>query len=130
MKNQLLEQTCYKKAQSILEDKIKEHPVDALIRSSHGIAYAGLGLKEEAIREEERAVKLLLLPKAIPDGGLTIQGLARIYVLAGKYVEAIDKIKYLLSVSGRLSIPLIQGDPSWNPLRDHPRFIKLLSSSK
>ncbi len=55
-----------------------------------------------------------------------VEDLARIYVMVGEYDSAIDQLDFLLSRPGELSIPLLQLDPTWNPLRDHPRFQKLL----
>ncbi len=46
--------------------------------------------------------------------------------MVGEYDKAIDKIEYLLSIPGQMSIPLIQLDPRWAPLREHPRFQELL----
>jgi hypothetical protein len=50
--------------------------------------------------------------------------------MVGEYDLAIDKLEYLLDIPGELSIPLIRLDPAWNPLRNHPRFKKLLESGK
>ena len=54
-----------------------------------------------------------------------VEDLARIYVMVGEYNAAIDQLGFLLS-RGELSIPLLQLDPTWNPLRVHPRFQKFL----
>jgi len=47
-----------------------------------------------------------------------------------EYEKALENLKYLLTVPGELSIPLLQLDPIWDPLRDHPRFKKLIESYK
>ncbi len=39
---------------------------------------------------------------------------------------AIDQLEFLLSRPGELSVALLRLDPTWDPLRDHPRFQKLL----
>jgi len=49
----------YDEARSILETKIREQPEDARLHSALGIAYAGLGRKEDAIREGKLGVELL-----------------------------------------------------------------------
>ena len=56
--------------------------------------------------------------------------LAQIYAMVGEHDMAIDQIKFLLSIPGELSIPLLRLDPTWDPLRNHPRFKKLLESDK
>jgi hypothetical protein len=51
-------------------------------------------------------------------------------VMVGEYDLAIEQFEYLLSIPGELSIPLLRLDPAWNPLRDHPRFKKLVESKR
>ena len=48
--------------------------------------------------------------------------LSKIYVLAGEYDLAMDKIEYLLTLPGDLSITLLKIDPAYNKLRVLPRF--------
>ena len=59
-----------------------------------------------------------------------LEDLARIYVMVGEYDEAINQLEYLLSIPGPFSIPLLQLDPAWDPLRNHPRFKKLIESDE
>ena len=121
-------QAAYDSARNILESKIQERPEDARFHSSLGIAYAGLGRKQDAIREGKLAVELLPVTKEAWKGLYRIEDLARIYVMVGEHDLAINKLEKLLSIPSELSIPLLQLDPAWNPLRDHPRFKKLIES--
>ena len=116
----------YDESRSILESKIQEDPNDARFHSSLGIAYAGLGRKEDAIREGKRAVDLLPVTKEALRGRARVKDLANIYVMVGEYDLAIEQLKFLLSRPGVLSIPLLRLDPAWDPLRNHPRFKKLI----
>jgi tetratricopeptide (TPR) repeat protein len=120
----------YEDSRSILETKIQERYEDARFHSALGIAYAGLGRKEDAIREGERGVELLPISKDAWRGPYRVEDLARIYVMVGEHDKAIDQLEDLLSIPGPLSIPLLQLDPAWDPLHDHPRFKKLLESDK
>ncbi|UCE46809.1 MAG: tetratricopeptide repeat protein, partial [Phycisphaerales bacterium] len=120
----------YNYARSILESKIQERPEDYGLHSSLGVAYAGLGRKEDAIREGELSVKLLPLAKDAAGRKVLVRDLARIYVMVGKFDAAIDLLEFLLSKPGLLSIPLLRLDPAWAPLRDHPRFKKLIELGK
>ncbi|MHC4536484.1 MAG: protein kinase domain-containing protein [Planctomycetota bacterium] len=115
-------------AKDILESKIQERPMDHRFHSSLGIAYAGLGRTEDAIREGKRSIELLPITKDAVDGTVPIEDLARIYVMVGKYEEAIEKLDFLLSCPGGISVPLLQLDPAWDPLREHADFIKLIQS--
>ncbi|HUU16079.1 MAG TPA: tetratricopeptide repeat protein [Sedimentisphaerales bacterium] len=130
MGNRQLEQKYYDSARSILESKIVEDPNDARLHSKLGIAYAGLGQKEAAISEGKLAVELLLVSKEAWQGLYGVEDLARIYVMVGQYDDAIDTIEYLLSRPGVLSIPLIRLEQTWDPLRDYPRFKKLVDEWK
>jgi len=120
----------YEDARSILESKIQESPEDARFHSSLGMAYAGLGRKEDAIREGKLAVELLPVSKEALCGPYRVDDLARIYVMVGEFDAAIDQLEFLLSIPSSLSIPLLRLDPAWNPLRDHPRFKKLLEADE
>ena len=56
--------------------------------------------------------------------------LAQIYAMVGEYDASLDKIEYLLSIpSYILSVPFLRLDPRWDPLRDHPRFKRLLEEN-
>ncbi len=118
----------YNYARSILESKVKEDPNYAWFHSMLGIAYAGLGRKEEAIQEGIQGVKLLQDTKRSERNLNAAKDMAQIYVMVGAYDKAIDQLKDLLSIPGQLSIPLLKVDPTWKPLQSHPRFIELLKS--
>ena len=120
----------YDEARSILESKIEEQPEDARFHSSLGIAFAGLGRKEDAIREGKLAVELLPVTKEAINGLLKVKNLASIYVMVGEFDAAIDQLEYMLSIPASLSIPLLRLDPAWDPLRDHRRFKRLLEEGK
>jgi len=130
MKKKELAKKYYEDARSILEAKIQQRPEDDRFYSALGIAYAGLGRKEDAVREGKLAVELLPVAKEAWRGASRVEDLARIYVMVGEFDAAIDQLKFLLSVPGDMSIPLLRLDPAWDPLRDQPRFKKLVESDK
>ncbi len=90
----------YDEGRNILEAKIQQQPNDARFHSALGIAYAGLGRKEDAIREGKLAVELLPLTKDAMRGYCRASDLARIYVMVGEFDLAIDQIEFLLSIPG------------------------------
>jgi serine/threonine protein kinase/Flp pilus assembly protein TadD len=120
------EKEYWNSARLFLENKIKEQPDDSRFHSALGIAYAGLGLKEKAVQEAIRATELLPISKEFFRGPYRVKDLAQVYVMVGEYDKALDKIEYLLSIPGELSVPLLKIDPVWAPLRNHPRFQKLI----
>jgi tetratricopeptide (TPR) repeat protein len=120
------EQEQYVTSRNYLENKISVEPDDSRLFSALGIAYAGLGLKEKAIQEALKGVEILPVSKEFWRGINRVQDLARVYVMVREYDKALDKIEYLLSIPGELSIPLLKIDPVWAPLHSLPRFQKLL----
>jgi serine/threonine-protein kinase len=126
MGNRQLEQAYYDSTRSIVETRIQEQPDDPRYRSALGIAYAGLGRKEEAIREGELAVELLPMSKEAWRGAYRLEDLARIYTMVGEYGAAIDQLEILLAVPSPTAVPMLRIEPTWNPLRDHPRFQALV----
>ena len=118
----------YKETRNILESKVKEYPKNGYYHSMLGITYAGLGLEEEAIREAKLGVELVPYDKDSQSHISGTRDIAMVYSMVGQYDAAIEKIEYMLSKPGGSSIPLLRLDPAWDPVRDHPRFQKLLAS--
>jgi TolB-like protein/predicted Zn-dependent protease len=128
MNNKERAKKSYEEARTILESKIEERPEDARFHSSLGIAYAGLGRKEDAIREGRRAVELCPEGKEAWRALNRLEALAQIYAMVGESDAAIEELEYLLSRPGEMSKSLLRLDPTWDPLRDHPRFKELLEA--
>jgi tetratricopeptide (TPR) repeat protein len=122
-----LARASYDEARVVLEDLLKELPDDARVHGSLGVAYAGLGRKNEAIREGKLAVELYPISKDALGGPLHVMDLIYIYVTVGEMDAAMNQIEYLISIpNGTLSVPFLRLDPQFDPLRSHPRFQLLL----
>ncbi len=126
MKKPELAHASFDSARMILEKEIKARPDDARLHSSLGIVYAGLGRKEEAVREGQLAVKLCPISKDAIVGTTYMEDLASTYIMVGEYEAALDQIEYLLFIPSFLSSFYLRIDPEFDPLRDHPRFKRLL----
>ncbi|MCK4775035.1 MAG: tetratricopeptide repeat protein, partial [Candidatus Krumholzibacteria bacterium] len=81
-----------------VEALIASEPSDPRYYSALGVAYAGLGRKEDAIREGKRGADMMPVSRESKQGPPRREELARIYVLVGEYDEAIDELEYLLSI--------------------------------
>ena len=79
---------------------------------------AGLGQKEAAIAEGQRAVKLMPLSRDAYDGMLVLQGLAQVYTWTGETEKALELVRQLMSIPGYLTYGYLKVDPSWDPLRE------------
>jgi serine/threonine-protein kinase len=123
-----LERAYYDSARAVLESRVRKWPDASGAHSNLGLAYAGLGRKQEAIREGELGVRLLPLSRDAFYGSDPVTDLARIYVMVGEYDAAIDELELLLGIPGYLSGPWLTIDSAWAPLRDHPRFQRLLEN--
>jgi TolB-like protein/Flp pilus assembly protein TadD len=122
-----LARASFDSARALLERAVKERPEDPRVHRSLGSVYAALGQKDKAIREGKLAVELYPVSKDALWGPIYVLNLAWIYVLVGENEAALDKLEYLLSIPcADVSAPVLRADPAWDPLRDLPRFQKLL----
>jgi serine/threonine-protein kinase len=96
------------------------------------IAYEALGEKDASIRAAEALVSL---DGAGTSGAVGSQFyhapnarvlLARILAHFDEHARAIEILEKELPAPSWLSVPLLEIDPIWDPLRDHPRFQALL----
>ncbi len=121
---------CYDSVRIGLEKRLRMGFESEALRGQLGIAYAGLGRKEEAIREGKKGVELVSMSKDAWNGPLPVITLARIYTMTGEYDAAIKELEYLLSIPSELSPSLLRLDPVWAPLKNHPGFQKLVGETK
>jgi serine/threonine protein kinase/Flp pilus assembly protein TadD len=110
-----------------LEEELTENPDDHRVYSSLGIANAYLGNRDAAIRFGERGVELFPVEKDAVIGPYRVIDLAYIYTILGDYDPAMDKIEYLMSIPCMLSVAMLQLDPRWEPLQNHPRSQALIA---
>jgi TolB-like protein/Flp pilus assembly protein TadD/predicted Ser/Thr protein kinase len=116
----------YESSRKMLEARVRQQPEEALFHSALGIAYAGLGRKQDAIREGKAGVDLLPVSKEAYGGFYRVEDLARIYAMVGDPEAAISQLEYLMSIPGDLGVGALRLDPAWKPLRNQPRFQNLL----
>jgi serine/threonine-protein kinase len=93
-----------------------------------GLIDAGLGRKEEALREGKRAVELLPVEKDSIGGAQMIEYLAVIAAWVGEKELASEQLATVVHLPGRLSYGRLKLLPYWGPLRGDPRFEKIVAS--
>ncbi|MCH6573925.1 MAG: tetratricopeptide repeat protein [Bacteroidetes bacterium] len=125
--NEKLKNDNFLAAKSIIENRLKDQPEDARMHSALGLVYARLGDKEKAIAEGKKGVELLPVTKEAWRGYFKELDLAKIYTIVGEYDLAIQKLDYLLSIPGELSVPYIKIDPVWKDLLELPRMKEVFS---
>jgi TolB-like protein/Flp pilus assembly protein TadD len=95
-----------------------------------GLIDAGLGRKEEALREGRRASELLPAEKDAVEGMTVAKYLAVIAAWVGDKDLALDQLASIISRPSDLSYGNLKLLPFWDPLRGDPRFEKLLEEAK
>jgi TolB-like protein/Tfp pilus assembly protein PilF len=93
-----------------------------------GLIDAGLGRKEEALREGQRAMELLPVEKDQINGTHMIEYFAITAAWVGEKDLACDKLAAALRLPGTLSYGQLKLLPFWDPLRGDPRFEKIVAS--
>lgn len=116
----------YKSALELLETKVREYPDDPRYHSSLGMALAGIGQKEKAIKEGKRAIQLLPMSKDAFYGIQYVTDLIVIYIMVGEFDLAFDQIEYLITRPSWLSVPWLEMDIRYAPLRSLPGYKELL----
>ena len=93
-----------------------------------GLIDAGLGRKEEAIREGRHAIELLPMEKDLPEGMDMIKYLAMIAAWVGDKDLACEQLASALSGPSGLTYGELKLMPLWDPLRGDPRFEEIVAS--
>jgi len=114
-------------ARLALEQQLRAEPDDWQRHSILGLALAYLGRKADAIREGQRGVALMPISRDGYFGPYSQLQLVRIYLLTGEPDLALDQLEPLLRVPFYLSRGWLRIDPTFDSLRRHPRFQRLLS---
>jgi TolB-like protein len=93
-----------------------------------GLIDAGLGRKEEALREGRRAVELVPVARDALDGICMVKYLAMIAAWVGDKDLACEQLAIAISRPGFLSYGELKLLPVWDPLRGDPCFEKTVAS--
>ena len=109
-----------------LEKLVARDPNDHRLRRALGIACAGLGRKEDAVREARLGCALMPPSKDAVRSLWCLEDLAHVYTMVGMKDDAIATLNDLLSRSGWWTPHVLRLDPNWDPLRGDPRFQALL----
>jgi hypothetical protein len=93
-----------------------------------GLIDAGLGRKEEALREGRHAVEFLPVEKDAINGIAMIKYVAMIAAWVGDKDLACEQLAIAIRPPSRLTYGQLKLLPFWDPLRGDPRFEKIVAS--
>jgi tetratricopeptide (TPR) repeat protein len=116
-------------ARIAFEQQLKAAPEDAQRLVLLGVALAYLGRRDEAIKAGERGLALRPPSQDASNGPYLQHQLARIFILLGEPEKALDNLEPLLRIPYYLSPGWLKIDPTFDPLRKHPRFQRLVDQA-
>jgi TolB-like protein/Tfp pilus assembly protein PilF len=92
---------------------------------------AGLGRKEDAIREARRAVDLLPIAKDSVNGPALVANLALVYAWTSERDLALEQLEKVATLPGYApTYGDLRFNPCWDSLRGDPRFDKIVAAAK
>jgi len=114
-------------AREDLYRKVEEYPKDSALLSVLGLIDAALGRAEEAIKEAKYAVEMLPICEDAWEGPCLVYNLAIVYALTNEPSLAFEQLAILVETPGGIAYGELRLDPAWDPLREDPRFDKLIA---
>jgi serine/threonine protein kinase/tetratricopeptide (TPR) repeat protein len=96
--------------------------------STLGMIDAGLGRKEEALREGRQAVELAPIAEDSTEGPGVLFHLAFIYAWSGERDLAIEQLEIVSKIPTGPTYGMLRLSPVWDSLRGDPRFEKIVAS--
>ena len=121
-------QFAFAAARAEQEKIVEAQPNDGLALCVLGLIDAGLGRKEEALREGRRASELLPVEKDAINGPIIVKYLAIIAAWVGDKDLACEQLSIVVTRPTYLSYGELKLLPFWDPLRGDPRFEKIVAS--
>jgi hypothetical protein len=109
-----------------LSSRVSQAPKDAGLLSSLAVLDALLNNKEAAISEAKRATEILPVSKDALDGPDVLINLAVVYAWSGQLDQAFAVLEPLTELPNGIFYGELKRDPLWEPLRQDPRYNRLL----
>jgi len=118
----------FMRARAQQEEEIHGHPDNISLLSELGLIDAGLGRKEEALNEGRRAMELGSGVKDEDTEPYVKMCFAIICAWTGEPELALGQLEAISKAPGFSSYGDFRLSPMWDPLRDDPRFEKIVNS--
>ena len=121
--------TAFAVARAPQEELVRTQPDYAPTICVLGLIDAGLGRKEDALREGRRAVELLPVAKEAINGTHMIEYFAIIAAWSGEKDLALEQLNIATRLPSLINYGYLRLHPFWDPLRGDPRFEKLVAEA-
>jgi Flp pilus assembly protein TadD len=116
-------------ARARLAAKLLAQPNDPELLSNLSLTDAGLGRKEDALREGRQAVQLVPVSRDAVDGPAYATTLAQVYLWSGEHDAALGELAAVVRLPRGPSYGELRFDPVWDAIRTEPRFEKIMSQA-
>ncbi|MBA2623238.1 MAG: hypothetical protein H0U88_06405, partial [Chthoniobacterales bacterium] len=110
------------------EEVVRAQPEYAPALCVLGLIDAGLGRKEDALREGRKAVELLPVARDSGNGAHMIEYFAIIAAWTGDKDLALEQLAVAARIPSKISYGRLRLHPFWDPLRGDPRFEAIVAS--
>jgi TolB-like protein/thioredoxin-like negative regulator of GroEL len=108
-----------------------DKPKDASYFADVARLDAGLGRKEEAIREAAHVVDLMPIAKDSLNGPAAVANFALVYAWTGERDRALDQLEIVATIPGLApTYGDLKFNPCWDSLRGDKRFDKIVAAAK
>jgi serine/threonine protein kinase/Tfp pilus assembly protein PilF len=114
-------------ARQQLSQKVMKSPGSAQLLSQLAVVDALLSNKESAVEEAKRAVEMLPIPKDAIDGPCLVINLAVVYAWVNEPDLAFATLALMTKTPSGICFGQLKREGYWDPLREDPRFEKLLA---
>ena len=122
-------ESAFTSASAEMKKLVDEQPDYAEALSVLGMSDAALGRREDALRASRRAVELFPVSKDAVTGAEILRNLAITYAWAGDRDLALTQLEEVVRIPSPISYGQLRLHPWWDPLRDDPRFAKLIDEA-
>ncbi len=121
-------QAAFARARTEMEEVVREQPGYGPSMSLLGLIDAGLGHKEDAIREGKAAIEMLPISRDAYIGPDLVENLAVIYAWTGEKALACEQLDLVAQIPSNVTYGQLRLMPFCDPLRGDPRFEKIVAS--
>ena len=122
------ERAAFSKARIQQEAVVRAQPEYAPALCVLALIDAGLGQKEDALREGRRALELMPIERDALTGSDLMLAFGIICVWTGENDRALQQLTLMSQQPGLVTYGQLKLQPWWDPLRTDPRFEKIVAS--